>query len=86
MNDRPLKKMLAESFKREEELYDFCIECLERIYEERAKNAINKFNDSLDFYEFNGCISSLRMIENSMKQDKDLMEGSKKMKEENKNE
>lgn len=67
MNNRELKKLLADSFQLENELYDFCIECLNKIYGEKASYALNEFNESLDFREYNGCIQSLSCIDNRFK-------------------
>jgi hypothetical protein len=68
MNSKELKKVLADSLALEKELYEFCVECLTRIYGENASFAINMFNESIDFHEYNCCISSLRYIDDKVKE------------------
>jgi hypothetical protein len=66
MNVRELKKVLAQSIEMEEELYDFCVECLKKIYSEDAREMIIRFNESIDSFEYHGCIQSLECLDNNL--------------------
>lgn len=66
MNQKDIKKLLKDTLNMEQELYDFCIECLNRIYGENAKLAINDFESGYDAYDWNGCIQSLSCIDNNV--------------------
>jgi len=69
MNNRELKDFLKETLDMEKELYDFCIEALTKLYPEHHKQAISIFEESYNFYEYNGCIQSLCCIDSSLKRE-----------------
>ncbi len=77
MSTRELKKILADSIRMEQELYDFCIECLGKLYGEDAQEYINRFEEGLGFFEYNGCIQSLCCIESNIKTDREAREARK---------
>jgi hypothetical protein len=70
MKNKNLRNLLADSLQLESELYDFIVECLKKIYGEKADQAIHAFDEGLEFREWNGCIQSLGII-NSRLADKD---------------
>jgi hypothetical protein len=67
MNIREIKKLLSNEIEINDDFYDFCIECLKKIYGDNSNIAINDFNESLDAYQYNGCIQSLVAIDNNVK-------------------
>ena len=67
--EKHLKKLLRDQLLREEELYDFCIECLKKLYPEHSDRAIMIFDNSIDCFEFNGCIQSLNCVDSTLKED-----------------
>jgi hypothetical protein len=69
MSEKELKKVLADSLQREAELYDFCIECLKKIYGEEATRPIQIFDEGIDFADYNGCIQPLSCIEGQYKKE-----------------
>ena len=64
MINKELKKLLADCLNMESELYDFCVDCLKKIYGDRANQAIYMFEESVEMREPNGCIQSLEYIDN----------------------
>lgn len=74
MNNRTLKDMLIDSLQLEKDLYEFCIECLNHIYGDDAPIAIKRFEDSFNFYDYNGCLQSLCCIGSQTKKQKERME------------
>lgn len=67
MNNRELKKLLADTIKLEDELYNFCIACLVKIYGDDAELPIAYFKDGIDSFEDDGCIAGLCCIEAQVK-------------------
>lgn len=63
MNERDLKKMLGNSFAIESELYDFCIECLKKLYPDMESFAIHQFEQLYRCREDYGCLQSLEYID-----------------------
>lgn len=70
-----MKKLLIETMRKEQDLYGFCIECLNKIYGEEAPTAIEKFEEGIDFFDLYGCIQSLSYIDrNIQKEAKEMRE------------
>lgn len=63
MDNKKLKNLLRETLEIEDQLYDFCIECLKKIYGENAHIAINDFEQGYNSYDWNGCIQSLVSVD-----------------------
>ena len=74
MNNRQLAQILRETLTLQEDLYDFCIECLERIYPDNHKRAKGLFEDGYNFREYNGCIQSLSTIDSHIRIEKKQLE------------
>jgi hypothetical protein len=55
MDNMTLKEILSEQFQIEKELYDFCIECIKKIYGKDNHLAVNEFQDSFNHRDYNGC-------------------------------
>ncbi len=66
MDNKKLKNLLRETLEIEDQLYDFCIECLNKIYGDNAKIAINQFEEGYNSYDWNGCIQSLDCIDSNV--------------------
>lgn len=70
MNSRELKKLLRDALEVEKELYDFCVECLTRIYGEKAPRAIQMFEENFDHFDDSCCIYSLEYIDKYLESEK----------------
>lgn len=66
MSDRELKSVLMDSLTMEKELFEFCIECLTKIYGEHTEKAIALFKEGVDGIDYCGCIQSLRCIDSQL--------------------
>lgn len=84
MEIRQLKTMLEDQLSLERDLYDFCIECLKKIYGKDSSMAVHAFESNYNYREDYGCIKSLEQIDqhvkNRIKELEDLRE--KRLKEE----
>lgn len=78
MKNQELKKILVESFQLEENLVDFCKECINRIYKDQPKLCryiLNEFDDYEQSMDYNGCIQPLDCLEkNAIRQWPDLVD------------
>lgn len=63
MDNKKLKNLLRETMEIEDELYDFCIECLKKIYGEDSQFAINAFEEGYNARDWNGCIQSFNSVD-----------------------
>lgn len=77
MKNKDLKQLLCDSFQMEKELYEFCIDCLKRIYGENATSIIYMFEEGVESFEYNGCIQSFNCIDSRYK--KQCEESKKRM-------
>lgn len=68
MSEQDLKKVLMQCLQAESELYDFCIECLEKLYPDEHEATIMKilFKDAYDSLEYNGCIQPLETLDRQL--------------------
>jgi hypothetical protein len=68
MSEQDLKKVLITCLQSESELYDFCIECLEKIYPDEHQSTVMKilFKDAYDSIEYNGCLPSLETLHRNL--------------------
>lgn len=82
MNNRDMKKLLRDSIDMEQELYDFCVECLTKMYGENAPIAINSFEEGYDSYQYNGCIQPLCCVDKAVELSIKAKEEEKKKKTE----
>lgn len=63
MGQKDLKKCLIDSLQMEQELYQFCVECLTILYGTHAKTAISLLSESIESYESNGFIANLSSLD-----------------------
>ena len=69
MDNKELKKLLQDTLDLENELYDFCIECLNKIYGDNGSIAVREFKESYNFYDYNGCLQSLESIDSRVQKE-----------------
>lgn len=81
MSERELKKLLSKALTREEELLEFCEECLHKIYGEEARRLIYMFHEGIMNFEYNGSIQSLEALHNDHKRQKNHAYEMKKQRE-----
>lgn len=64
MKRKELNSFLIETMTLQNELYDFCIECLEHIYPDEMDQICVKsdFEEGIEAMEYNGCIQGLAII------------------------
>lgn len=68
MKDKELKTLLIKAYELESNLYDFCIECLNKIYGDDAKEAIFMFDEDIEEgMDWNGCLQSLSTFDHNLK-------------------
>ncbi len=63
MTNRELKNLLKDSLDMEQELYEFCLECIEKLYPEQKEYAKAVFEEGCEGYQYNGCIQPLHSID-----------------------
>jgi len=70
---RDLKKALRSSMNMEEELYEFCVDAVKHIYkddEAKQRYAVARFEEGVDFFDYNGCIQGLSCLISVVEKDK----------------
>lgn len=67
MDNMTLKEILAEQFQIEKELYEFCVECIKKIYGEDNHLAVDEFQDSFNHRDYNGCFYDLEGLDFAIK-------------------
>lgn len=66
MNTRELKKILKDNLEMETDLYDFCIDCLKKIYGDDSDIAISQFETNYEYSNDNGW-SDLSCVDRDVK-------------------
>lgn len=70
-------KQLMNALQMQVELYDFCVECIKRLYPEDQDLMISYFDDGIEAYDWNCCIQTLRCLDANLQNHKKGMEKTK---------
>lgn len=71
MNTKTVTKALKEALVFNEELLDFIDQCLKDIFKGEYDFAKSEFEQSIDCLEYNGCLQSLQLIKDNVKNHQD---------------
>ncbi len=74
MEKRELKKLMVSCIESENELYDFCMECIEHIFKDEAQTVKNEFNTYYDALDEGYGLSLSCMLNNSEKRVRERQE------------
>ena len=83
MDIKNLKNILKESIETELELYDFCIECIQKLYPDESSFAVSIFKEGYDYRDYNGGIQTFSCIASHVINNRHFKEKASTFKEEN---